>query len=431
MATQSTTMETSISIARSLALFMSSFMNSGARKWERKLRGETKDEGLENRNEKNRGTKSKVLNLIAKGKKEGHSSKNLVSVPVKMISLFSATNPLLTWSPSSTPARTSCSQTHRWFCTSSRTTNALSFHIPFSLTCSRLTQKPNAHAATTLQVKGSSSDSKKEEQEEEYKVLTAMKSQYNDILIVDTPKTRMLLLDSTHNVHSLLYKDGQKWTRSYWDEFASLPAIIPQGPVAIFGLGGGTAAHLMLDVWPSLQLEGWEIDEILINKARDYFGLSDLEKQTQAGGILHVVVGDALCYLEDDSRKYAGIVIDLFSGGKVLPQLQDVATWLELKGRLIPNGRLMVNCGGIEESDAINERISTKSVDNAWVENPTIKVLCEAFPGQVSWKRMPEGEGANYLALTGPLPDLTSWSAMVPHHLSANVSKWRPCSPLT
>ncbi|KAG5228070.1 polyamine aminopropyl transferase [Salix suchowensis] len=347
-----------------------------------------------------------------------------------MISLFSATNPLMTWSPSSTPARTSCSQTHRWFCTSSRTTNALSFHIPFSLTCSRLTQKPNAHATTTLQVKGCSSDSKKEEQEEEYKVLTAVKSQYNDILIVDTPKTRMLLLDSTHNVHSLLYKDGQKWTRSYWDEFASLPAIIPQGPVAIFGLGGGTAAHLMLDVWPSLQLEGWEIDEILINKARDYFGLSDLEKQTQAGGILHVVVGDALCSLEDDSRKYAGIVIDLFYGGKVLPQLQDVATWLELKGRLIPNGRLMVNCGGIEESDAINERISTKSVDNAWVENPTIKVLCEAFPGQLSWKRMPEGEGANYLALTGPLPDLTSWSAMVPHHLSATVSKWRPCSPL-
>ncbi|XP_034905582.1 uncharacterized protein [Populus alba] len=293
-----------------------------------------------------------------------------------MISLFSATNPLLTWSPSSSPTRIRYSQTHRRCCTS-RTTNALSFPIPFSLTCSRLTQKPNAHTTTTLQVQGSSSDSNKVEQEEEYKVLTAVKSQYNDILIVDTPKTRMLLLDSTHNVHSLLYKDGQKWTRSYWDEFASLPAIIPQGPVAIFGLGGGTAAHLMLDVWPSLQLEG--------------------------------------------------IVIDLFYGGKVLPQLQEVATWLEMKGRLIPNGRLMVNCGGIEESDAINER-STKSVDNAWVENQTIKVLCEAFPGQLSWKRVPESEGANYLALTGPLPDLTSWSAMVPDHLSATVSKWRPCS---
>ncbi|KAJ7009281.1 polyamine aminopropyl transferase isoform X2 [Populus alba x Populus x berolinensis] len=230
--------------------------------------------------------------------------------------VVSATNPLLTWSPSSSPTRIRYSQTHRRCCTS-RTTNALSFPIPFSLTCSRLTLKPNAHTTTTLQVQGSSSDSNKVEQEEEYKVLTAVKSQYNDILIVDTPKTRMLLLDSTHNVHSLLYKDGQKWTRSYWDEFASLPAIIPQGPVAIFGLfactvnfsdcpGWCTAAHLMLDVWPSLQLEGWEIDEILINKARDYFGLLDLEKQTQAGGILHVVVGDALCSLEDNGRKYAG-----------------------------------------------------------------------------------------------------------------------------
>lgn len=27
--------------------------------------------------------------------------------------------------------------------------------------------------------------------------------------------------------------------------------------------GGGTAAHLMLELWPSLQLEGWEIDEIV------------------------------------------------------------------------------------------------------------------------------------------------------------------------
>jgi len=27
--------------------------------------------------------------------------------------------------------------------------------------------------------------------------------------------------------------------------------------------GGGTAAHLMLELWPSLQLEGWEIDDIV------------------------------------------------------------------------------------------------------------------------------------------------------------------------
>lgn len=137
------------------------------------------------------------------------------------------------------------------------------------------------------------------------------------------------------NVHSIFNKD-EKRTNSYWvcgdsfpllyfptihlhprkdnvsqilfvwitvemqDEFVGLPAIVPEGPIAIFGLvshsiseqqmntllkfdgsylvfdealktqngqclqGGGTAAHLLLDSWPSLKLEGWEIDEIVM-----------------------------------------------------------------------------------------------------------------------------------------------------------------------
>lgn len=43
----------------------------------------------------------------------------------------------------------------------------------------------------------------------------------------------------------------------------------------------------------------------MINKARDYFRLSNLEKHTQASGILRLVGGDALCSLEDDSGRYA------------------------------------------------------------------------------------------------------------------------------
>lgn len=39
---------------------------------------------------------------------------------------------------------------------------------------------------------------------------------------------------------------------------------------------------------------------------------------------------------------------------------------------------------------------------------------------------MPKENGANYLALTGPIPDLDSWSTMVPEPLSTNVKQWRP-----
>jgi hypothetical protein len=85
-------------------------------------------------------------------------------------------------------------------------------------------------------------------EEEDFQVLAALRSSFNDIVIVDTPSSRMLLLDSTRmlslslslahtrrallssdpaiymgftllmhadNVHSILYKD-RKWTGSYW-----------------------------------------------------------------------------------------------------------------------------------------------------------------------------------------------------------------------
>lgn len=123
-----------------------------------------------------------------------------------------------------------------------------------------------------------------------------------------------------------MYKDYKLLNITLQDEFASLPAVVPKGPIAIFGLAGGTAAHLMLDLWPSLQLEGWEIDEILIDKAREYLGLSDLEKHTQSGGILNVHIGDCFSPSASISGGFAGIIIDLFTNGKVLPELQEVYT---------------------------------------------------------------------------------------------------------
>ncbi|KAL4563728.1 hypothetical protein LXL04_027773 [Taraxacum kok-saghyz] len=251
--------------------------------------------------------------------------------------------------------------------------------------------------------------------EVEYQVLTAVNTVYNDIVIVDTAESRILLLDSTHNIHSIFMKE-QTWTDSYWDEFATLPAIIPKGPIAMFGLGGGTAAHLMLTLWPSLEIHGWEIDETVINISREHLGLSDLEKPNEDGGVVHVHIDDALSTSCNISGGFAGIVIDLFSGGEVLSQLQEVDTWLEIGKKLMPNGRVMVNCGG-------------SIGDEVWENNSTISAMCKAFPGQVNWKKLPKCDGDNYLAFTGPLPDLSTWGAGLPDKLSSNVHKWMSCFP--
>ncbi|XP_031375145.1 uncharacterized protein LOC116189569 [Punica granatum] len=262
----------------------------------------------------------------------------------------------------------------------------------------------------------SSSPGQGASEEEELRVVTAIQTSYNDIVIIETREYRALLLDSTQNVHSIFNNGPDKWTGSYWDEFAALPAIIPRdGPVAILGLGGGTAAHLMLDAWPGLDLEGWEIDEVLIHKARDYLGLSALERPA---GRLEVKIGDALSPSPEASRRYAGIVVDLFGGGRVLPLLEEEETWAELKGRLMPGGRIMVNCGGID--------IVRLSWAPAWELNPTIRAMRAVFGGgsvaELCWKK---AEGYNYMALTGPLPDLDEWASLVPSQLRDNVRQWR------
>ncbi|EPS59636.1 hypothetical protein M569_15168, partial [Genlisea aurea] len=247
-------------------------------------------------------------------------------------------------------------------------------------------------------------------EEDEFRVLTAVKTIYNDIVIIDTSKERLLLLDSTHNVHSKVIKGG-KWTGSYWDEFATLPPVVPEGPIAIFGLGGGTAAHLMLDLWPSLQLEGWEIDEILIDKSREYFGLSSLEQPSSSGGVLNIHIGDVFSPEHSAvSGGYAGIIVDLFVEGRVLPQLEQAATWMELQSKLMPNGRVMVNCGGGGEGG---------------VPPPVIGTMCDAFPGQVFWKQLGIESGDNYVALTGREPDWKAWADSLPHQLKSCPGQWK------
>uniref|UniRef100_A0A453J1Q8 Methyltransferase type 11 domain-containing protein n=1 Tax=Aegilops tauschii subsp. strangulata TaxID=200361 RepID=A0A453J1Q8_AEGTS len=224
------------------------------------------------------------------------------------------------------------------------------------------------------------------------------------------------------NVHSILPKKSA-WTNSYWDEFVSLPPVVPRGPVALLGLGAGTAAHMMLEVWPWIQLIGWEIDPTIIELSRDYFGMSSLEKATELGGSLSVRIGDALSPSATVEGGFAGIVVDLFADGKVLPQLQEAETWLEIAKKLMPDGRIMVNCGGADTPVSLAADTGVSS----WVQNPTIKALCSAFPGQLNWKRLSEKESVNYVALTGPLPDLEEWSTSVPSELSPRVKQWVPC----
>lgn len=95
----------------------------------------------------------------------------------------------------------------------SRTQSPATIHFNHSQLCHRFCRATSSvslwfcngkRKVKSLKTKASKADKqevkleeKKGEEEEEFQVLTAMKSSYNDIVIVDTPKSRMLLLDSS------------------------------------------------------------------------------------------------------------------------------------------------------------------------------------------------------------------------------------------
>lgn len=65
---------------------------------------------------------------------------------------------------------------------------------------------------------------------------------------------------------------------------------------------------------------------------------------------------------------------------------KQVSTWLDIEKKLMPKGRIMVNCGGAY-AEVYGSRKQTANATvvstGSWIKNSTIKALCKAFPGKV------------------------------------------------
>jgi spermidine synthase len=58
-----------------------------------------------------------------------------------------------------------------------------------------------------------------------------------------------------------------------------------------------------------------------------------------AAGRLEVYVGDALGCQAPTEDGFAGLIVDMFSDGAVIPALQQPETWQRLRERLKPGGK--------------------------------------------------------------------------------------------
>lgn len=66
-----------------------------------------------------------------------------------------------------------------------------------------------------------------------------------------------------------------------------------------------------------------------------------------------------------------------------LDSVSQVATWLELSRKLMPNGRIMVNCGGTCSTIEKETNPEMLQSEATWLLNSTLQTLSIAFPGEV------------------------------------------------
>ncbi|OVA19897.1 hypothetical protein BVC80_233g51 [Macleaya cordata] len=253
------------------------------------------------------------------------------------------------------------------------------------------------------------------------KTLVKFKSRYNYIRVLEVSRradhpfagSRLLLLDNPGNIHSISFL-VKFLTETYFDVFAAFPPILPPGPLGILGFGAGSAARLILELYPEVRIHGWELDPSVISVGREYFGLSKLEKQNPDR--LFINIGDALNASVRDG--FAGILVDLFCKGSLIPELQDTKTWEKLKRSLRKGGRIMVNVGGscVEAEDP--------RIDGKLVMEESLKAMNQVFPGQVFVLNLGKRKEDSSIALTGDLPDLDSWKELLPFSLRGYVSMW-------
>mmetsp|Transcript_34936 Transcript_34936/g.48449 ORF Transcript_34936/g.48449 Transcript_34936/m.48449 type:complete len:350 (-) Transcript_34936:245-1294(-) len=220
---------------------------------------------------------------------------------------------------------------------------------------------------------------------------------------------RILLLDHTNNIHSIYKPGGDVLWGAYWDVLAAFPPLLPaEGVLGWYGLGAGTAPRAVKHHWPDREMRGWELDSQVVAAARAHMGLDDLEAALPPLKVFESDIFDADAVVEGG---FAGLVVDLFAFGKLLPELKEATTWRGFQSRLATGGRIMINLGGGEDPSLEAEALET------------LKAIREVF--QPVYLKTMEGMSANQIAIAGGEPiDFASWKANLPEKMGPSSLDW-------
>jgi spermidine synthase len=194
-------------------------------------------------------------------------------------------------------------------------------------------------------------------------------SAYQYIRVVESEDgERELELNEGVAVHSVWRRDSVL-TGRYWDLFLLLPPLLDRPParMLVIGNAGGTMARAYGRFYPSVEIDGVEIDPKLNDVARRFFGAGDNPR-------LSLIAADGRPFLERTKHRYDLIVVDAYRQPYV-PFYLATREFFELaRRRLRPGGAVALNVAATPEDRRLSRALGT--------------TLLSAFPQAWRWSAL-------------------------------------------
>lgn len=168
-------------------------------------------------------------------------------------------------------------------------------------------------------------------------------SAYNYIQVLDQDGYILLRLNEGQGIHSV-YHEGQYNFGGTWDQVLSAPFFNP-APVslsgvtdmAIVGLAAGTTAKDASAAFPDIQIDGIEIDPVIVEVGREYFDMNEPN--------LNVIVQDGRWALKNSQKQYDIISIDAYRPPYIPYSMTSREFFQIVYDHLKENGVMVINVG--------------------------------------------------------------------------------------
>lgn len=168
-------------------------------------------------------------------------------------------------------------------------------------------------------------------------------SSYNYIQVLEENGYRMLRLNEGQGVHSIYHPDNLYYNGP-WEQVISAPFFNP-APVstssitsaAIIGLAGGTTSRELFSVFPQIQIDGVEIDPLIVEVGYRYFAMDNPN--------LNVIIQDGRWALEKSARKYQVISVDAYRPPYIPWHMTTREFFQAVHDHLTEDGVMVINIG--------------------------------------------------------------------------------------